>query len=85
MLPRKTNSKFETFTNFIADLIGEEFFLNICFFVKLINSAYLFKFSFSEKATKIWCNLPQGFEITYLQVSNRSLARSILRFYVLNC
>jgi len=66
MLPRKTNSKFETFTNFIADLIGEEFFLNICFFVKLIHSAYLFKFSFSEKATKIWCNRPQGFDVNTL-------------------
>jgi hypothetical protein len=22
-----------------------------------------FKFNFSEKAAKIWCNLPQGFEI----------------------
>ena len=22
------------------------------------------KFSFSEKTTKIWCNLPQGFDIT---------------------
>ena len=25
---------------------------------------YVLKFSFSEKATKIWCNLSEGFDVT---------------------
>ena len=29
-----------------------------------VNVGFTLKFSFSEKATKIWRNLPQGFDIT---------------------